>query len=234
MRSLSVILLILLFSCKREETSSIMDQLNYFPVDSGHWVVYKVDSVYFDVPAGRRDTYSFFLKESFAGSYLDNEDRTTILLHRLISDDLNSDFEMKDVWAINVLGRSIEVVEENNRFIKLSFPLRRGGNWKGNSYIDTDKTDNSYLEDWTYEVSDIDIPVTIDSLIYDSCVTVEQGNISSDHFWYYGEEIYSKHIGLISKKRYNLRSNSSVKFADWMDSVQFGWMVEYKAVDFKK
>ena len=55
-------------------------------------------------------------------------------------------------------------------------PVKQDFSWKGNSYIDTYSinSDLQYLDDWDYIYDSIDVPLTINSLSFDSTLKVFQ------------------------------------------------------------
>ncbi len=53
-------------------------------------------------------------------------------------------------------------------------PVKQDYSWKGNSYIDTYtlNSDLIYLDDWDYIYDSINVPLTINSLTFDSTLKV--------------------------------------------------------------
>ncbi len=100
------------------------------------------------------------------------------------------------VWYANRTATTAEKVEENKRFIKLVFPSQNGKEWDGNSF-------NS-LGEKIYEIISSDESESVNSLSFDSVVTVKQ--FEQDDFieYIYEMEKYARNVGLIYKVRDSL------------------------------
>lgn len=233
MKNLVLILLIGLIACTKRNESKLQASYNYLPVEESHWVDYLVDSIYIDEEAGVRDSDQYYIREQIGETFLDNESRSTQKLNRYKRRNLTDDWELIDVWHLNKLSQSVEKVEENLRFIKMIFPLTFNETWKGNNYV-VKENDSEFYKDWEYRYLDIHEPLTIDSIDFDSTLVVDQQNLLTDHFWYYGREIYAYNIGMIKKELYNLTSEIALRSdLAWRMNAQRGFMITYTVVDYK-
>lgn len=191
---LPILFAFLLFcGCKKDTVLPPVDMgYAYFPVNPGHWVIYKVDSTNWDDFTGIVDTFQFEIKEYIESEYLDNEGRPTARLERYKRQNDTSAWYLKDVWVMNRTSATAEKVEENIRFLKLIFPAKSGQTWNGNIYNTLGKQE--------YEFNDVNEPYTAGNMQFDSTVTVLQANeitlISED----IANEVYAKGVGLVYKK----------------------------------
>jgi len=82
-----------LFSCKKDKAPAPDMGYNYFPNQVGKYVVYDVDSFYYDnnIPTinynnnfttAKIDTFKFQVKEKIQSIFTDNQNRPTIRLER--------------------------------------------------------------------------------------------------------------------------------------------------------
>jgi hypothetical protein len=95
------------------------------------------------------------------------------------------------VWYANKTSSTAEKVEENIRYIKLVFPSKEGKEWNGNSF--------NTLGSKYYEIVSIDEYEVLNSLAFDSVVTVEQYDQDDFIQYRYEMEKYARNIGLIYK-----------------------------------
>ena len=186
------ILFISINGCKKEyETVSLSADSNYFPDDSGSYVIYKVDSfLYNDFfwnnstnngEAGYQRNSSYYLKEKIGEQFIDNLGRIARKIERYISDDTVSHpfVEVNNVWYFIKTTRNVEVVEDNIRYVKLTFPVSTNNEWKGNKYflneIPFQPLKNSNIKfDWTYAITEKDVAFSINNKVFDSTLTVTQ------------------------------------------------------------
>ena len=84
----------------------------------------------------------------------------------------------------------LKKVEENERYIKLIFPVASGQAWNGNAY-------NS-LGEQDYQYGNVNVPYSVNGLNFDSTATVLQDDIVPDSNLVQvriEEEMFAKHVG---------------------------------------
>ncbi len=112
-----------------------------------------------------------------------------------------------DIWFAAIEGAHAERIEENQRYIKLSFPLYAGKTWAGNTHINIDPFGPlGYLDGWEYTLSEMDTDRSIGDLAFDSTLSVVQHASGSAIDTVGAQEIYARGIGLIYKELYVLES----------------------------
>ncbi|MBA3705358.1 MAG: hypothetical protein H0W84_05515 [Bacteroidetes bacterium] len=179
---------------------------NYFPTDVGYYVVYDVDSFFYDDFNNRIDTFKFQLKEKIQSVYTDNENRPTVRLERYKKNysptlPYNAKiWSLKNVWAENLTTSTAEKVEENIRYAKLKFPVKKNQKWNG-------KVQNT-LTQWNYEYAFFDLPRTIGGIHFDSVLQVTQfddkfSNLVAHKYYI---EKYARNYGLIYKQVIDVES----------------------------
>lgn len=205
----AIILLIVIsgsFSCKKDKDEAPDLGYNYFPDQVGKYVIYDVDSFYYDdfFSPVKIDTTKFQLKEKIQSTYLDNQNRTTLRLERYVR-YYNDSFSysslpwiLRDVWAANRTATTAEKVEENERFIKLAFAVKQDQEWDGNA--------QNTLGGQTYSYEFINQARTIGGTAFDSVLQVNQFDESSIiHKKFYIEK-YAKRTGLVYKQVIDIQS----------------------------
>lgn len=198
-----------LFSCNKKKEEQFTDLgYEYYPITLGKYIVYDVDSTVYDDFSGDTTYYKFRVKEKIEETYTDNEGQPAYKLVRyvkwynpLVIYD-NMPWVIRDVWSLNKTTTAVEVVEENVRYIKLTFPVKEERTWKGNS--------KNILQDWDYKYLSIDKSEIINTLSFDNVLTVEQKDDKLKnmvHREYYVEK-YAKGVGLVSKEIKDLFSGT--------------------------
>jgi hypothetical protein len=191
-----IILLLSFFSCKKETELPLDMGLKYFPVNTGHWVVYDVDSISYNDFTGHIDSFKFQIKEYVESVFIDNEGRETQRLVRYERPNDTTAWFIKDVWAENLTPTTAQKVEENIRLIKLIFPPKENTKWDGNLY-NTNGVQN-------YEYKDVHKAYSLNNITFDSTVSIiqkQEYTLISEKF---EKEIYAAHIGLVYKKSVDL------------------------------
>lgn len=214
--------------------SKLQESYDFYPNEETYWLEYLVDSIYIDMDIPRRDTFHFYIKEVIGEQFEDNEGRLTQRLIRYRKDSLSGTYELKNIWAFNKLKRSVEKIEDNLRFIKLTFPIDIKTTWQGNNYIHTE-LDHEFYKDWTYRYIDVYQSKEVLGVSYDSTITVDQEDNMTDHFWHYGREVYAYKIGMIEKLLYNIESDETLGSENmWLEHAERGTILKYQLLNYKR
>jgi hypothetical protein len=204
--SISVIVLFAccIFSCKKEKQQAVDIGYSYYPDKAGNYIVYDVDSFYYNDFSDHVDTFKFQLKEKVESIFQDNQNRPTMRLERYVRfyDRLKPyptiPWKLRNVWAANVTPTTAEKVEENVRYTKLIFPVSSKSAWNGN--VQNTEPPLNYSYAFT------DLPKTIGKLAFDSVLQVNQQdetNLISKKFYI---EKYARHVGLAYKQVIDVQS----------------------------
>ncbi len=193
-----------LFSCKKEKPEETDLGYSYFPEQVGSFVVYDVDSLFYNDFTNRVDTFKFQLKEKIQSVFLDNENRTTLRVERYVKKyDATKPYsqipwKLRNVWASNLTKTTAERVEENIRYVKLIFPVSTSQLWNGNA--------QNVLAPWDYSYAFIDQVRTIGNIKLESVLQVNQRDEQNLIFKKYYVERYAKNIGLVYKRVIDIQS----------------------------
>lgn len=187
-----------LLSCKKD-TEVIDPGYAYFPDATGQYVIYEGDSIqYNDDLESPHDTFRFMVKEVIESVFYDNEGRPTLRIERYYKMENDTipysamQWKLSDVWSANRTATSAERVEEDQRYVKLIFPLAEGKKWNGNAY----NTQGA----WEYEYSSVHEGGTVNGKTFDSIATVLQRDESNLVERVFAQEKYAKNVGLIYKE----------------------------------
>ena len=210
-------------TCKREVVSPVYMGYDYFPSNPGHWVIYDVDSLYYDDFHDTVFNYHYQIKEVIESIFLDIQNRPTQRINRFKCVD-SVNWYLADVWYSNITSSTAEKAEENVRFVKLIFPIASGKSWNGNAFNNLNGFD--YPD---YEYDNLYNPYSVNGTAFDSTVTVIQ-NIDYNPIRQYDQfEVYAKNIGLIYKKykMINIYFNP-----EQPDTTYYGFDYTYKIVSY--
>jgi hypothetical protein len=186
-------------SCREEVAMTPDPGYSYFPLKKGSWIIYKVDSTYYDDFSKDTFNYTFDLLEKVDTLMWFSDSTLAFRLERYKRPDALSLWNGPRIWWADTSKTRALKAEENNIFVKLIFPNKTGDEWNGNAM-------NTFGYR-TYVIQSKDIPYTIDSLTFDSTLTVVQQadtgkNFLLDYRLY--TEKYARNIGLIEKVIYDV------------------------------
>tara|TARA_B100001287_G_C22672304_1_gene525878 strand:- start:592 stop:1272 length:681 start_codon:yes stop_codon:yes gene_type:complete len=182
------------FSCGKDEPHSVLKFYDsYYPLESGVYVDYYVQEInHDDLSATPHDTSFYFLRTLIEDTLVDNQGRITYKYIRMIRSNINEDWQISDVWTTLNNNHKIELIEENRRMVKLILPPTNYAVWDANVYNAMDEMNCNYEA--------IHDPFQINSIEFDSSVTVQQENILNLVEYKRKYEVYANHVGLVKKQ----------------------------------
>jgi hypothetical protein len=208
-----------LTGCDKKDDGFTSDAVtDYMQLQKGKYILYRLDSLRF-TNFGQKDTVvSYQAKDIVEDAFTDGRGRAGWRIVRYLR-ALNStdDNDWSPLMTYNVIpsGNSIELSENNFRYIKLTTPVRDGRTWRGNGYL----PDNPYqdlfefsndedIQEWDYTYQDVHAPLTFNNKTYDTTISVVQiadsANLpiqisvpASKTYWV---EKYAKGVGLVYKE----------------------------------
>ena len=215
-------LLVLCFvSCKKDQANSNL-HYEYFGLLPGRFVEYDVIEIHHDVNQNiKHDTLRYQLKTVIGDTLIDNEGRIARRFVRYKRGDSTQPWLQTDIWTAIIVDRRAELVEENQRLIKMVFAPTEDKKWNLNAFNSQDEL-NAYYRD-------IHSKRILGGQLFDSCLVVEQEDFFSLIDYRRKYETYSKNIGLISKYYKDLKivgfDTTNVQFGKelYFDCYAFGF-----------
>ena len=196
-------------SCKKTETYPSAELSEYMNLQVGKYVRYRLDSTRF-INFGQKDTViKYQAKEVIDAAITDNLGRPGWRVIRYLSDTTGtSPWTPSATYSLIPSRESVEVVENNLRFLKLRLPVTEGYNWKGNSFIDTYSSNSEvrFMDDWDYTFENVSNSFTVwNNKIVEKTITVNQRDevigAPADPTVYsektFSKEVFGEGIGLI-------------------------------------
>lgn len=187
------------FSCKDDVVVAPVSNLyfDYYPIDTGYWIEYSVDSiVHLDnddilLIDTSKSIYHFFIQENIDSSFIDGEGQKAMVVSRYKRDADTLPWVFSTLWTSKVTNSSLQRIEDNRRYVRLSFPFSPIAKWNGNAYNELAAEEYSYEEIYS--------PAIYSTLTFDSTVTVDQNIFYSNINRIVKKEVYANHVGLIYK-----------------------------------
>lgn len=188
----SFCLFLFIVACKKDQSNtSFQMHTDYAPIEEGRFVIYNATEIIHDDAVNQHDTLNYLLKTKIGQIYYDNEGRAAREFLRYTSIDTGATWQLKDTWTTILDGNRFELVEENQRVVKLLFAPTKSKEWNMNVYNTLPKQNINY--------SSIHAPFSINNNSFDSTLTVKQADFFSLVDYKKQNEVYAKRVGLVSK-----------------------------------
>jgi hypothetical protein len=189
---------IFITSCKKNpETVDL--HYDYFPLEKGAFVEYQVTHMRYGI--NKPDTTVYKLKTVVGDTVIDNEGRVASKFYRYVYDNLSGSYKIKDLWTAIINENRAELVEENQRVIKMVFAPTIEKEWNINAF----NTFDEYLA--YYE--NIHSKYVFNGFSFNETVRVIQEYVKPNLIEYKNKyEVYAKGIGMIEKKFIDIKFNN--------------------------
>ncbi len=244
--------LFLLASCEgnKSEYLKVDRGENYYPLAKGMFWEFTVDSVSYKkrpTSGSTRIVDSFVrhfqVRELVGDTLRDASGRLSYRLERYARDSANHPWLLEDVWYMTKTSVTAERVEEDQRFLKLAFPVSKLSRWNCVQFIDPatiltirgERTEDAYSvsKGWGLDsrYKTVDSAATINGHSYDSTATVlfansdakKQGGIN----YRYYSEVYAKNVGLVYK-RFAIIDTQVIGTSPWQKRADVGFYLIMK------
>lgn len=200
-------------SCKpKTETYPFNEAKNYFPIVVGKYIAYQVDSIYFDNLTMTSDTFSWQERRLIDTAWIDAAGDSASRIIISIRDNDSMPWSNVKQWYCNYDANTVQVVEENLRYIKLSSPVKKDVEWMGNQFINATGS-LEYLNGWNYKLTSVDQTESFKGLSFDLVSTVTQLDEENAIAKSYCVEKFQRGLGMIYKEQQFLTCNSLCN--DW-------------------
>ena len=182
----------LLAGCTQDEPAEPLDLgYAYWPKVVGHYVDYQVDSMWRDDHVGISGQVSYVLREVIAEEYTDPGGRPSQRIERFVQDSMGV-WTIRDVWTQTSTTTAAERTEENDRLLKMVFPVRTGQYWNLNTYNTADELE------LTYDAADVSW--SANGLSFSTTALVGSTFFNNLVDTMVHEERYAKNVGLVYKR----------------------------------
>lgn len=188
--TLAVIIAIFV-SCKKDQPAPNF-HYSYFDLTPGRYVDYSVMEIEHDVDQIiEHDTVRYELRTLISEEITDNEGRVARKFIRFKRNTSSDPWVQSDVWTAIIDDNRAELVEENQRVVKLIFAPTLSKEWNANMFNTYDELECFYR--------DIHDEQTVNSFTFDSTLVVEQQDEITLIDYRRKFEVYANHVGLVYK-----------------------------------
>ena len=195
MRTLLIaFLLVIAFACKKDSLNNDRSEelSGWIPMQEGKRWLYKVDSIAYNRNTSIPDTFSFELLEMVDTVYADNIDEQVARIKIVTRKDSLDFWHFRKMYYAKTTHDYYERVEENLRYLKISFPPAEDFLWNLNSRNNLPPAMLSY--------SNLFEPYHGTYIKSDTTLSVVGKEISNALEKYKYLEVYGKGIGLMYRE----------------------------------
>lgn len=212
-----VLLSIVTYSCREKNSDFVPKESirDYFPVEVGKFITYRIDSTVFVRSGGSMEIHRYQVKHTVTGTTKDNQGNDVFTVDRTLRNaDGLGDWRPNGRYYITVNENSVEVNEDNLKVTKLVNPVTLGTKWKGNSKLPItpylsmyDSEAGKEMNQWNFSLYNFG-DTTVENINYTNVWSVQQNNYTLNipvtpntqiGLMEVGFEKYSKNIGLVYK-----------------------------------
>jgi hypothetical protein len=178
---------------KTVESYTSLPLTDYMPLQPGKYITYRLDSTVFTNFGTVTVVRSFQEKHVVDSKFSDATGRDSYRILRFTRDTAGAQpWVSAGTYVITPTDKTVEVIENNLRYIKLVVPLAQDYTWKGNRYlvnwnITSDTAilydhpfsplysfrNDADMEDWDYTYSSIQGNLTVNGKPYADVITVD-------------------------------------------------------------
>jgi hypothetical protein len=205
---ISTLLLAMLWSgCSKTEQLKSEYIRDYHPLQVGKYITYRLDSTVYVTLNTIKQVHSYVIQDIVDAQVTDNLGRDAFRIRRMIRSNTDTtQWTDNTSYIIVPLQHSLELIDNNLRFIKLQEPIRDQFTWQGNNYINSYSDANlQFLDAWDYVYENVGQPYTAGSQSWPETISVNQrdevlGTPDNKQFYWeinHSYEVFAKGIGLV-------------------------------------
>ncbi len=232
--ALASISLICFYSCE-DQVKTLDDSLfdyEYFPTEVGKYWLYQVDSTVIYNQGSKTIKSKTFVREEVTEIFNSLENLPIYRIERSISDSIDGNYIIKDVWTAEKTEFAAFRTEENLRFNKMIFPLRLDQTWKGNLFDNLTEVNVAgemiwVYKDWgDYTLKSKGLDRMVNGILYNDVATI----IQADHDFAierrFAIEHYAPGIGLIEKEMMIFDTQCECPSQTWEQKATSGYTMK--------
>ena len=218
------------FGCdKKTEEFTSASLSDYLPLQVGKYITYRLDSTVF-TNFGTVTVVKYYQEKQIVDAKItDALGRDSYRILRFLRDTAATQpWAPAGTYSITPTDKTIEVIENNLRFVKLVMPVKQDFTWKGNNFL-ADKAFGSIysfdiadagMADWDYSYSSTESSMVLKGQTFNNVLTVDVDisdpffntnfdpnsnsvnitNTSSPAYATYLQDNYAQGIGLIYQR----------------------------------
>lgn len=226
-------------SCNKE-TEKLDESVfgyDFFPLAPNKSWTYMSDSIVYSNGGSSRDTFKSFIREQVGEALVDASGNTFYKINRFFKRNETDNWTKINTWTVTKDKSRAIRTEENIKFVKLVFPIKKGLRFDGNVFVDEDlkiDVNGEILEpykNWKHRIEEISEPFTFNGTnvpslkinLVDETSIIDRRKVTE----YYGEN-----IGLVKKEMTILDSDGSRPNDPWDKKAQKGFIHTLTLIDY--
>lgn len=179
----------------------------YFPLEVGKFVEYEMDSTIYDPNGDSTVSVSkTLLREEVVDTLLDNNGQLLYKVERYERASDTLPWVIKKVLSVSIQANQAIRSEDNLRFIKMTFPLKKGNSWDGNIHVQENMIVTvagevmEMFKGWNYKVTGLGEPASVGSFQFDETLQIQEAENENLIELRRSNAIYAKGIGLVYRE----------------------------------
>ncbi|WP_345266929.1 hypothetical protein [Nibrella viscosa] len=217
--------LIFYFSCQPADPPVRDAGFSFFPLESGHYIIYSVTDSLYALPASKTGR-SYQIKEVVGEAYTDITGQTAYRLNRYRRVSSQQPWQPDSIWTARIVNHEAIRSENGRDYVKLVFPIGNRVRWNGNKW--------NALDEETYEMRNTRRPFIVLDRQFDETVTVVQQNDSTLVSQNKRIEVYARQTGLIYREKTILQFCSSTPACIGKNQIDYGIRQTYRILTYGK
>lgn len=202
MRFWGFVFIVFVIGCASHDPVSVPVVSDYFPMKTGAWWMYAVDSVVTDQSVAT--TYSYQLRIQVTDSFPTPEGDFTWVLQRSKRKDDTSPWSSMNTWSARVNNYQLVIMEGNVPYIRISSPLANGSYWDGNALNDLGGTEKcpggaTYTCD-IFTIGNFAQPYSVPGKSFSQSLTVSENDEEDFLTEDVRSEIFAIKVGLVYRE----------------------------------
>ncbi len=172
----------LIIGCKRQTEDYQTEALSeYLPLQVGKYITYKLDSTVFTNFGRNTERHVYQEKDIVDAKLPDALGRPSYRIFRFLRDSAGTQpWKPAGSYFITPLEKTVELMEDNLRFVKLALPITQDFTWKGNEFLPDEPYSALYsfnndfdISTWDYMYSSLDQTEVINGKTLNNVLTVD-------------------------------------------------------------
>ncbi|UFH52806.1 hypothetical protein [Spirosoma sp. KNUC1025] len=215
----SLAVLFLLLGCQPTPTEPVMSDHDYFPLETGRYVIYDVQQEQYALnSAPTLKTYQ--LKEVIGTTYTDVTVQTAYRLMRYRRLTESQPWQADSVWSARIINNEVVRTENGRDLVKLLLPVNGPEAWNGNRHNSSEPDD--------YVTRNIGLPYDVLGKQYSETVTVVEQDDSTLTMQDKRIAVYARQIGLIYKEQTQLQFCTATPACTGHSQIDYGIRQVYR------
>lgn len=225
-----MVFFLLLHSCKKMEVVSPLPSVEYFPLETGYYLIYNVDSTWYDDFNLDTTHRSYQMKEYYDTLFTTSEGKLAMRIERSWRNTPSDAWSAPRAYWAYIENSYVVKVIENIPYVTLQFPLKLSTTWNRNRL--------GWLNEESFKYKKLFYDTLIGVIAYDSVITTQSREAYESIIDKYDfREVYGKNIGLLYQELIDIDSvyrdkvGSDTNNLPIMDKIKKGLVYKATLVD---